>query len=186
MVTSKVGSVPVELEVTVSGVMRVDEWVEVRINWCINIVIVNSLSNRSSLLDRSSNLYRGNTYRCRGLGNKGSSFLTSSSSRNMSSFKDSEPILTSSVADSDGLSIIINIAVLANSFPVNGSFLPENSSIFLSKSCSMSSITSIESLLLQNLCILWLNKLTASSSNKARGSNKSKHCKIKFYTLPHF
>ena len=86
MVTSKVGSVPVELEVTVSGVMRVDEWVEVRINWCINIVIVNSLSNRSSLLDRSSNLYRGNTCRCRGLGNKGSSFLTSSSSRNMSSF----------------------------------------------------------------------------------------------------
>ena len=83
--TSKVGSVPVELEVTVSGVMRVDEWVEVRINWCINIVIVNSLSNRSSLLDRSSNLYRGNTCRCRGLGNKGSSFLTSSSSRNMSS-----------------------------------------------------------------------------------------------------
>jgi len=82
----KVGSVPVELEVTVSGVMRVDEWVEVRINWCINIVIVNSLSNRSSLLDRSSNLYRGNTCRCRGLGNKGSSFLTSSSSRNMSSF----------------------------------------------------------------------------------------------------
>jgi len=86
MVTSKVGSVPVELEVTMSGVMRVDEWVEVRINWCINIVIVNRLGNRSSLLDRSSNLYRGDTCRCRGLGNKGSSFLTSSSSRNMSSF----------------------------------------------------------------------------------------------------
>jgi len=86
MVTSKVGSVPVELEVTMSRVMRVDEWVEVRINWCINIVIVNRLGNRSSLLDRSSNLYRGDTCRCRGLGNKGSSLLTSSSSRNMSSF----------------------------------------------------------------------------------------------------
>jgi len=86
MVTSKVGSVPVELEVTMSRVMRVDEWVEVRINWCINIIIVNRLGNRSSLLDRSSNLYRGDTCRCRGLGNKGSSFLTSSSSRNMSSF----------------------------------------------------------------------------------------------------
>merc|ERR1719203_1743295 len=76
----KVGSVPVELEVTMSGVMRVDEWVEVRINWCINIVIVNRLGYRSSLL------YRGDTCRCRGLGNKGSSFLTSSSCRNMSSF----------------------------------------------------------------------------------------------------
>merc|ERR1711922_132142 len=52
----EVGSVPVELEVTMSRVMRVDEWVEVRINWCINIVIVNRLGNRSSLLDRSSNL----------------------------------------------------------------------------------------------------------------------------------
>jgi len=86
MVASKVGSVPVELEVTMSRVMRVDEWVEVRINWCINIVIVNRLGNRSSLLDRSSNLYRGDTCWCRSLGNKGSSFLTSSSSRNMSSF----------------------------------------------------------------------------------------------------
>merc|ERR1719209_2698924 len=86
MVASKVGSVPVELEVTVSWVVWVDEWVEVRINWCINIVIVNRLGNRSSLLDRSSNLYRGDTCWCRGLGNKGSSFLTSGSSRDMSSF----------------------------------------------------------------------------------------------------
>jgi len=81
----KVGPVPVKLEVSMSGVMRVDEWVEVRINWCINIVIVNRLSNRSSLLDRGSNLYRSHRGRCRCLGNKGSSFLTSSSSRNMSS-----------------------------------------------------------------------------------------------------
>merc|ERR1712027_187474 len=72
----KVGSVPVKLQVSMSGVMRVDEWVEVRINWCINIVIVNRLSNRSSLLDRG---------RCGCLGNKGSSFLPSSSCRNMSS-----------------------------------------------------------------------------------------------------
>merc|ERR1719347_599428 len=84
-VTSKVGPVPVKLEVSVSWVMRVDEWVEVRINWwCINIVVVNRLSNRSSLLNRNSNLYRGNRCRCWCLGNKSSSFLTSSSCRHMS------------------------------------------------------------------------------------------------------
>merc|ERR1719347_1646369 len=82
-VTSKVGPVPVKLEVSVSWVMRVDEWVEVGINWCINIVVVNRLSNRSSLLNRGSNLYRGD--RCRCLGNESGSFLTSSSCRHMSS-----------------------------------------------------------------------------------------------------
>jgi len=83
----KVGSISVELEVTVSGVVRVDEWVEVRINWCINIVVVNCLNDRSCLLYRSSKLlYRGSTDRSRGLGNKSSGLLTSSSGRNMSSF----------------------------------------------------------------------------------------------------
>jgi len=80
----KVGSVPVKLEVSVSGVMRVDEWVEVRINWLINIVVVNRLSNRSSLADRGSNLYRSDRGTCGCLGSKSSSFLTSSSCRYMS------------------------------------------------------------------------------------------------------
>merc|ERR1719500_1896825 len=86
-VWSKVGCITVELEVTVSGVVRVDEWVEVRINWCINIVVVNCLNSRSCLLYGSSKLlYRGSTDRSRGLGNKSSRLLTSSSGRNMSSF----------------------------------------------------------------------------------------------------
>jgi hypothetical protein len=87
IIWSKVGSISVELEVTVSGVVRVDEWVEVRINWCISIVIVNCLNDRSCLLYRSSKLlYGGSTDRSRGLGNKSSGLLASSSGRNMSSF----------------------------------------------------------------------------------------------------
>merc|ERR1719431_2466636 len=107
IVCDMVGSISVKLEVTVSWVMRVDEWVEVGVNWLINIVIVNCLSYRSrSSLDRSSNLDRS-------LGYKSSRFLTSSSGWNMSSFQDPETVLPCGVSDSDGLAIIINVAVLA-------------------------------------------------------------------------
>jgi len=44
IIGSKVGSVSVELKVTVGWVMWVDEWVKVGVNWLINIVIVNWLS----------------------------------------------------------------------------------------------------------------------------------------------
>merc|ERR1719431_1852644 len=173
----KVGSISVELEVTVSWVMWVDEWVEVGVNWLINIVIVNCLSYRSrssladrswSSLDRSSNLDRS-------LGYKSSRFLTSSSGWNMSSFQDPETVLPCGVSDSDGLAIIINVAVLAYPLPVSSRLLPVHSSVLLGESRTKSAISSIESLLFQNLCILWLNKLTTSSSDKTRGGNQSKH-----------
>jgi len=156
----KVGSVSVEVEVTVSRVMGVDEWVEVRINWCINIVIV-GLCNRSCLTNRCSNLDRSSTD-----GSNRGRGKTSSSGGNMSSFQDSESILASSVSDGDSLAIIINITVLANPFTVSSGFLPEHGSILLCKSRSMSAISGIESLLFQNLSILRLNKLTASGSNE--------------------
>jgi len=92
---SKVGSVSVELEVTMSWVMGVDEWVKVGVNWLINIVIVNWLCNRSSLANRCSYLDRSNGGRCRGLGYKCSRLLTSSSGGNMSSFQNPEPIYSS-------------------------------------------------------------------------------------------
>jgi len=47
VVWSKVGSVPVELEVTVGRVVGVDEWVEVGIDGFVNIVVVNGLSDRN-------------------------------------------------------------------------------------------------------------------------------------------
>merc|ERR1712128_244357 len=76
----KVGSVSVEVEVTVSRVMGVDEWVEVRINWCINIVIV-GLCDRSCLMNRCSNLDRSSTD-----GSNRGRGKTSSSGGNVSSF----------------------------------------------------------------------------------------------------
>jgi len=56
-----------------------------------------------------------------------------SSFRNMVSFKDSEPILASSVSDSDGLPVIINVTVLSNSFSISSGLFPEHRAILLGK-----------------------------------------------------
>jgi len=93
----------------------------------------------------------------------------------MSSLKDPEPILASSVSHSDGLSCIINIAVLPHSLSISRGLLPVHCPILLSKSCSKSAITSIESLLLQNLGILMVNKLGTGCGSKAGGYNKFQH-----------
>merc|ERR1712156_104174 len=184
--STEVSSVSVELEVTVSWVMGVDEWVEVRVNWFIDVVIVNRLSNRDrgSLRSRSCNLNRSrNLDWSRGsFSDKSSRFLTSSTSWYMSTFQDSKSILASSVSHSDGLSVIINVAVLSNSFSISSGFLSVNSSILLGESRSKSSITSIESLLFQDFGIFGLSKLTTSSSNKTRGSEQLKHDFTLFYT----
>jgi len=117
---SKVSSISIELEVTVSGVMRVDEWVVIGVNWLISIVIVNCLNYRSwsSLMDRSSNLDRSRNLD-RSLCNKGCRFLTSCSSGNVSSFQDLESVYSCSVSDADGLAIIINVTVLSDPLSIS-------------------------------------------------------------------
>jgi len=57
-----------------------------------------------------------------------------SSFRDMISFKDSKPILASSVSDRDGLPIVINVTVLPNSLSIRGGLLPEHRAILLGKS----------------------------------------------------
>jgi len=62
---------------------------------------------------------------CR-IGIKGSRVQSIGSFWNMITFKDSESILSCCVSDSNGLVIIINITVLANSFTIGRSFFPED------------------------------------------------------------
>merc|ERR1712106_183043 len=45
---------------------------------------------------------------------------------NMISFENSESIFACSISDGDGFAIVVNVTVLANSFTVSRSFLPEN------------------------------------------------------------
>lgn len=60
------------------------------------------------------------------IGIKCSRIQSVSSFRNMISLKDSEAILASSVSDSDGFAIIINVTVLSNSFTISGGLFPEH------------------------------------------------------------
>ena len=57
LLRGELGSVGVESEVTVSGVVGVDEWVEVGVDWFVSVVVVNglgdSLEHWSSGLDWS-------------------------------------------------------------------------------------------------------------------------------------
>lgn len=93
----------------------------------------------------------------------------------MRSLKNPKTILSSSISDSDGFPVIINITVLSNSFPISSSFLPKNGSVLLCKSRSKSAVSGIKSLLLQNFGIFGINKLTQSSRGKARGKYNFNH-----------
>jgi len=80
--------------------------------------------SRSSLCNLSSSR----------IGIKCSRIQSVSSFRDMISFKDSEPILASSVSDRDGLPIVINVTVLSNSLSIRGGLLPEHGPVLLGKS----------------------------------------------------
>merc|ERR1719435_184900 len=75
-----------------------------------------SLTSRSRLYNLS----------CSRIGIKCSRIQSVSSFRDMISLKDSKPILASSVSDSDGFSIVINVTVLSNSLSISGCLLPEH------------------------------------------------------------
>jgi len=158
----EVGTVGVESEVTVGWVVGVDEGVEVGVHGLVNIVVVNGggggLDNGGCGLNGSSDGGSGL------LGGEGGGVLSVSSSWDVSSFQDLEAVLASRVSHSDGLALLVNVTVLTYSLTISGGLLSEHGTVLLSKSCSMSSITSVESLLLQNLGILGINKLLAGGS----------------------
>ena len=101
----------------------------------------------------------------------------------MGSLQDSKSVLTSCVSNCDGLALLIDVAVLSNSLTIAGGLFSENGSVLLGKSSAVTAVTGVESLLLQDFCILWFNKLTASSSNEARGCDESQHVDSNFLSL---
>jgi len=175
---SEVGSVGVESEVAVGWVVGVDEWVEVGVDGFVDIVVVNGggggLDDGGGGLNGSSD----------GLSGEGGGVLSVGSSWDVSSLQDLESVLASGVPHSDGLAFLINVAVLTDSLTVSGGLLSEDGSVLLSKGSSMSSITGVESLLLQDLGILGFNKLlTSSGSDEAGCCDKSEHFESNFQTL---
>jgi len=147
----ELSSIGIVLEVKMSWVSRVHKRIEVssllsRLSWLDRGKLL-ALDRGWSLLDRSwsaldrcwlctrsltSRSRLGDLSSCR-IGIKCSRIQAVSSFRNMVSFKDSEPILASSVSDSDGLPVIINVTVLSNSFSISSGLFPEHRAILLGK-----------------------------------------------------
>jgi len=178
------GSVGVVLEVTVGGVVGVDEGVEVGVHGGINIVVVNSslLADGSSwlllellgllltdlllLLDRGS----GSLFWV-----VGGRVETSGSLGHMGALQDLEAVLASRVSDSNGLAVVVNVAVLAQPLPAGPGLLSEDNAVLLGVGGTESAVAGVESLLLQDLGILGVDVLAGGRGNETGGNDKLKH-----------
>jgi len=158
---SELSSVNVSLEIQVGGISGVDEWIEVGAGNLLLLLLLlllwllsyklwlwlsppgrSSWSSWSSRSDRSLLFPDWSSFllwwRRLGfpLGNlriEGSALETVGSLRDVVSLDDPEAVLTSGVSDSDGLPVLINVAVLANPLTVRGRLLPEHCPVLLSE-----------------------------------------------------
>jgi len=179
------GSVGVVLEVTVGGVVGVDEGVEVGVHGGINIVVVNSsslLADGSSwlllellgllltdlllLLDRGS----GSLFWV-----VGGRVETGGSLGHVGALQDLEAVLASRVSNSDGLAVVVNVAVLAQPLPAGAGLLSEDNAVLLGVGRTESAVAGVESLLLQDLGILGVDVLAGGRGNETGGNDKLKH-----------
>jgi len=174
IVRGESGGVGVVLEVTVGRVVGVDERVEVGINGSINIVIVyggsNLLDGGGGSLNNRGRLDGGGL-----LGVEGGRVESVGSGGNMRSVKDSESVLAGGVLHGVGLTVIADVAVLTDTLTSGSGLLSEDDSIFLGKGRAEPSVSSVETLLLQDLGVLGVNKLTGGSSCQTRCYNKLQH-----------
>jgi len=174
VVGGKLGSVSVELEVSVGGVVGVNEGVEVRVDGGIGVVIVrDSLdggldggSSHGGGLESRSSSGSGDS---RVLRVEGSRVEAVGAGRDVVTLQDSESVLAGGVLDSDGLAVVTNIAVLADTFSIQAGFFSEHNTVLLGESRAESTVTSVESLLLEDLCVLGVDELGSSQGGKTRG-----------------
>jgi len=179
---AEVGSVGVELEVTVGGVVGVDEGVEVGVHRDVNVVVVEG-SGYGGGGDRG-----GGDKPSGGLGRgRGSSLDTSlgrvegsrvesvGSVGHVSSLQDPESVLTGSVSHGDGLTVVTDVAVLANTLAVGGGLLPEDGAVLLGVGGAEAAIASVEALLLQDLGVLGVHELTGGRAGQAGCYDKLEH-----------
>lgn len=165
------GSVGVVLEVTVGGIMGVDEGVAVGVDGLIDVVVVDG----SGLLDGLRDDNGG------GLGSGGGSSLfgversgveTVGTGGDVRAVEDSETVLTGSVLHGIGLTIITDITVLSNSLTGSSCLLSEHNAILLGVGGTESSVSGVESLFLEDFGVLGVNKLTGSCNSQTRCYDK--------------
>merc|ERR1719276_469336 len=176
VIGGELGSVGVELEVSVGGVMGVDEGVKIGVDGGISIVVVSEgLNGRLGLLGLDETGSGGDGSLSCDVGVEGGAVEAVCTGRNMSAVQDSESVLAGSVLYSVGLAVIANVGVLADSLAVKAGLLSEDNAIFLGKSRTETAVTGVESLLLQDLSVLGVDELASGSNGQTRSKHKSKH-----------
>jgi len=166
---SELSSIYVGLEIKMSWIGGVDEGVEVA-GWSLWLrlrhklllllwLLLLSLSERSDRSDRCGlgsdrSSLRLLNFTTSNLWVKRSALKSISSLRNVVSLEDPEAVLASGVPHSDGLPVLVNVAVLPNPLPVRRGLLPKDSPVLLSEGRAKPAVSSVKSLLFQNFCIL--------------------------------
>jgi len=136
------------------------------LRWCgaviVFVVIVHSDARLDELLGLPGLLHR---LLLAGLGR----VLSVGAGGHMVSLEDPESIPASGVFHCDGLAVCVNVAVLANTLAIGCCLLPVHGAILLGVRCAESSIPCIEPLFLEDLRLLWFNKLSNCRGGKTRG-----------------
>jgi len=153
---SELGRVNVSLEIQVGGVSRVDERIEVSAGnlrlWLL-LLLSYELWLWLSLLCRSRRSHRSDwsgwsglfsdwsslrlgrrrllRFTLGNLGVKGSALKAIGSLGDVVSLQDPEPVLTRGVPHCDGLTVLVNVAVLTDPLPVSSRLLPEHCPVLL-------------------------------------------------------
>jgi len=160
---SELGSIHVGLEIQMSWIGGVDEGIEVAC-WSLWLRLGHKLL-LLSLLSRSHRSHRpwlgsdGSSLRLLNLTTsnlwvKRSALKSIGSLWDVISLQDPEAVLSSGVPHSDGLAVLVNVAVLSNPLPVSSGLLPEHCPVLLGEGRTKPAVSSVKSLLFQNFCIL--------------------------------
>ena len=172
----KLGSVDVESEVTVGGVVRVDEGVEVGV--LDLIVVITDLGLRLLLgdnlglnLDLLGNLDGGFGLVSLLSVERGSTLAVGG---NVSAVENPKAVLSSGVLHGVGLAVFADVRVLTNPVAVDVSLFPENVTVFGGEGSSGSAVSGVEPLLLQDLGIAGIN-LSAGAGGDGDGQNNLEH-----------
>ena len=186
---SELGGVNIVLEVTMSWVSGVNEGVEVSsgllllLHWSRSELLL-LLLRLELLLGHRSGLLLSRGGGCgllrqvltSGLGNggvKGGTLEASGALGNMSALEDPEAVLAGAVPHSDGLAVLVDVAVLPDPLAVGGGLLPKDCAVLLGEGGPKSAISGVKSLLLKDFGIFGVKSLATSTGGNTR-SNKLK------------
>ena len=186
---SELGSVNIVLEVTMGRVSGVNEGVKVSsgllllLHWSRSELLL-LLLRLELLLGHRSGLLLSRGGGCgllrqvltSGLGYcgiKGGTLEASGSLGNMRALEDPEAVLASAVPHSNGLAVLVDVAVLPDPLAVGGGLLPKHGPVLLGEGSPESAISCVKSLLLEDFGIFGVKSLATSTGGNTR-SNKLK------------